>query len=76
MAQVFEFKIRKSKWNAESVALATHPIPHSEYKKLVEEWAEVIYLHFCQLPENSNFLALEPLPLHVVAEKVEIPNAA
>ncbi len=76
MSSIIEFKSKKSKWNAESVAIATHMIPQSEYNKLVEEWAEVIYLHFCQLPENSNSLALELKPLRVVAEKVEIPNAA
>ena len=76
MAQVLEFKTRKSKWNAESVAIATHTIPHNEYKKLVEEWAEVIYLQFCQLPEKSNSLVLELLPLRFAAEKVELPNAA
>lgn len=76
MGSVIELYKRKSKWHAHEVAIATISLEQDQYRKLVAEWAEVIYLHFCQLPENSNSLALELLPLHAVAEKVEVADAA
>ena len=76
MGSVIELYKRQSKWNAHEVAIVTVNIEQDQYRKLVAEWAEVVYLSFCQLPENSNSLALELLPLHAVAEKVEVADAA
>ena len=76
MGSEIELYKSRSKWNAHEVAVATVSIERDQYRKLVAEWAEVIYLNFCQLPENSNSLALELLPLPILAEKVEVADAA
>ena len=66
----------QKRWEVSSVQLESHLISRSEYKLRVAEWAEVIYFQFSQLPDHSNYLSLEPLPLQTNAEEFEMQDAA
>jgi len=59
----------KQKWEAEVIVYRYEIIESEEFRKLIEETAEIIYSDFCQLQEDSSFCASnnESKPLEEVA---------
>ncbi len=43
----------KKTWNCSSVDLIHSTLPIEEYNQLLDEWAEIVYRHFCQLSETK-----------------------
>lgn len=44
----------KKTWNCSSVDLIHSTLPTEEYNQLLDEWAEIVYRHLCQLSENQS----------------------
>lgn len=42
----------KKTWNCSSVDLFHSPVSAEEYNQILDEWAEIVYRHLCQLSEN------------------------
>ena len=59
----------KKKWEPEVIVYRYEFIESEEFRKLIEETAEIIYNDFCQLQEDSSFCASnnEKKPLEEVA---------
>jgi hypothetical protein len=55
----------KRTWESENIIYKVEIIEAEEFRKLIEETAEIIYSGFCQLPEDSFYCAsnedLKPL---------------
>jgi len=43
----------KRAWNCSSVEIIHSTIPTEEYNQILDEFAEVVYRHLCQLSENQ-----------------------
>ncbi len=59
----------KKKWEPESIVYKYEFIESEEFRKIIEETAEIVYSDFCQLQEDSSFCASnnENKPLEEVA---------
>lgn len=42
----------KRTWNSSSVDLLHSTVSAEEYNQILDEWAEVVYRHLCQLSAN------------------------
>lgn len=49
--------MEKKKWEQENLIHSYEIIEAEEFRKLIEETAEIIYSGFCQLPEDSSICA-------------------
>lgn len=43
----------KKTWNVSSVDLIHSTVSAEEYNQILDEWAEVVYRHLCQLSETQ-----------------------
>ncbi len=61
--------VLKKKWEAEVIVYRYEFIESEEFRKIIEETAEIVYNDFCQLQEDSSFCASnnENKPLEEVA---------
>jgi len=57
----------QKKWNPESVIHLFENISSEEYRKLIEETAEILYSDFCQHPFDLSCASNELNPLEKVA---------
>lgn len=44
----------KKTWSGSSVELIHSMISLEEYNQILDEWAEIVYRHLCQLSENQS----------------------
>jgi hypothetical protein len=44
----------KKKWEVAQINICSTGIPTDEYNLLIDEWAEVVYSHFCQLSQDHS----------------------
>jgi hypothetical protein len=49
----------KTKWNLEKVEEEFEIIENKEFRKIIEEMAELVYLNVCQLQKNSSLDLLD-----------------
>ena len=49
----------KHKWNLKTVEESIELVDDKEFRKIIEEVAELVYLDFCQLQKNSSLDLLD-----------------
>ena len=52
----------KKTWDGPRVNTSFTSIPAAEYNLLLDEWAEIVYCHFCQFPRDQTLVPVTPVP--------------
>lgn len=56
----------KRKWEMPEIHTSFTSIPTEEYNLLLDEWAEMVYRHFCQLPRDQT-----KVPVNQMSQRTE-----
>lgn len=48
-------------WEKPQIEINHAILPNEEFEQLLDEWAEIVYRHFCQLQNDDQDLVSKPL---------------
>ncbi len=57
--------MKHSPWDSESIEISFVTVGSEEFDRILDEWAEMVYRHLCQLHEKKSLVPESSIPLAV-----------